>query len=87
MYANINDTAHAYDADELSVHALIKTRVNGKIIETTYGRLLFNEIVPEELGYINETLKKGVLKRILSDSYEILGPDATAVLVNKIKDF
>lgn len=56
-------------------------------METTYGRLLFNEIVPTELGFINDTLKKGVLKKILSDSYEILGPDETAKLVNRIKDF
>jgi hypothetical protein len=32
--------------------------VNGEIIDTTYGRLLFNDIVPKELGYVNEVLKK-----------------------------
>ena len=87
IYANIDDASHAYDADELSVHALVKVRVNGEIIETTYGRLLFNEIVPSDLGYINETLKKSVLKRILSESYELLGPPRTAAFVNEIKDF
>lgn len=87
IYASIDDASHAYDAGELSVHALIKVRVNGSIIETTYGRLLFNEIVPVELGFINETLKKSVLKRILSESYELLWPAATAVFVNDIKDF
>ncbi|MCD5375453.1 DNA-directed RNA polymerase subunit beta' [Candidatus Gracilibacteria bacterium] len=87
MYASIDDAGHAYDADELSVHALVKVRVKGEIMETTYGRLLFNEIVPVELGFINETLKKSVLKRILSESYELLGPAATAVFVNDIKDF
>jgi len=87
IYASIDDASHAYDAGELSVHALIKVRVNGSVVETTYGRLLFNEIVPEELGFINETLKKWVLKRILSDSYELLGPARTAELVNEIKDF
>jgi len=62
-------------------------RLEGKMIETTYGRLLFNEIVPQELGYINETLKKGVLKRILSESFELFGSAKTAVFVNNIKDF
>jgi DNA-directed RNA polymerase subunit beta' len=87
MFASIDDASHAYDADELSVHALVSVRVNGEVMKTTYGRLLFNEIVPTELGFINETLKKGVLKRILSQSYELLGPAKTAVLVNEIKDF
>jgi len=62
-------------------------RLEGKMIETTYGRLLFNEIVPQGLGYINETLKKGVLKRILSESFELFGSAKTAVFVNNIKDF
>ncbi len=87
MYASIEDTSHAHDAGELAFHALVKVRVNGEVIETTYGRLLFNEIVPVELGYINETLKKSVLKRILSESYELLWPAKTAVFVNHIKDF
>jgi DNA-directed RNA polymerase subunit beta' len=40
--------------------------------DTTYGRLLFNEIVPEELGFINETLKKKAIQKILSESFEKL---------------
>ena len=87
FFAGIDDVSHAYDADALSIHAMVKVRVNGEVIETTYGRLLFNEIVPSELGFINETLKKGVLKRILSESYELLWPAETAILVDKIKDF
>jgi DNA-directed RNA polymerase subunit beta' len=86
-YASIIDASHAYDAGSLSVHALIKVRLEGKMVETTYGRLLFNEIVPKELGFINETLKKGVLKRILSESFELFGSAKTAVFVNNIKDF
>ena len=58
IYASMDDVSHAIDAGELSYHALIKVRIEGKIIETTYGRLLFDKIVPVELGYINETLKK-----------------------------
>jgi DNA-directed RNA polymerase subunit beta' len=58
IYKDINDAEKAYEADELSPNALIRVRVNGEIIETSYGRLLFNQIVPQELGFINETLKK-----------------------------
>lgn len=87
IYADIKDVSHAYDAGELSILALIKVRLNGEIIETTYGRLLFNQIVPQELGFINETLKKGVLKRILAESYELLGAGETALFVDRIKDF
>jgi len=49
LFANLDDVSHAHDAGELSIHALVKVRIDGEVIETTYGRLLFNEIVPEEL--------------------------------------
>lgn len=87
LFSSIQDVSHSYDAGATDMRSLIKVRVNGEVIETTYGRLLFNEIVPEELGYINETLKKGVLKRILSESFEKMWPEVTATFVDSIKDF
>lgn len=57
----------------ISLHTPIKLRINGEIFETTYGRFLFNEILPEELRYVNETVGKGVAKKILSRSFDILG--------------
>lgn len=87
LFSWIQDVSYAYDAERLDIRALIKVRLNWEIVETTYGRLLFNEIVPEWLGYINEALKKWVLKRILSESFEILWAEITAVFVDKIKNF
>ncbi|MDD3646179.1 MAG: DNA-directed RNA polymerase subunit beta' [Candidatus Gracilibacteria bacterium] len=87
VFSSIIDAGHAYEAKAVDIKALIKVRVNGKVIETTYGRLLFNEIVPSELGFINESLKKGVLKRILAESFEKLGEEQTALFVDRIKDF
>ncbi|MCH2188408.1 DNA-directed RNA polymerase subunit beta' [Candidatus Gracilibacteria bacterium] len=87
VFKDLNDVAQSYYADEVDFKAPIKVRMNGEIIETSYGRLLFNEIVPSELGFINEPLKKGALKRILSESFEILGSEKTALFVDAIKNF
>ena len=87
IFKDINDVAQAFAANVVGMKALIKVRVNGQVVDTTYGRLLFNEIVPAELGFINETLKKWVLKRLLSDSFEILGGEETANFVDAIKNF
>ncbi len=86
-YTGINDALKAQAAGVLSPRALVKVRVDGTVVETTLGRLLFNQIVPEELGFINETLTKGALKRILSESYEEVGSEETARFVDRIKDF
>nr|MDD3720450.1 DNA-directed RNA polymerase subunit beta' [Candidatus Gracilibacteria bacterium] len=87
IYSSITDVSYAYDAGVLDIRSPIKVRVNGEIIETNYGRLLFNQIVPKNLGFINEVLKKGVLKRLLSRCFEELGQEETAVFVDKIKAF
>lgn len=87
IFKDLNDVANAYDADIIGMKSPIKVRIKWEIIDTCYGRLLFNEIVPAGLGFINEKLTKGVLKRILSQSFEELGGETTAKLVNDIKDF
>ena len=87
IYADINDAELAYEAWVLWIKAPIKVRINGKIEDTCYGRLLFNEIVPEWLGFINETLKKKALSNILSRCFEELGSDVTAKFVDDIKNF
>ena len=87
VFSSIKDVTFAYDAWAISMKALIKVRVNWEIIETTYGRLLFNEIVPKELGFVNESLKKWALKKLLARSFEELGSEKTAHFVDAIKNF
>ena len=87
VFSDINDAEAAYEAWVLGIKAPIKVRINGEIVDTCYGRLLFNEIVPEGLGFINETLNKKALNRILARSFEELGSDITAQFVDAIKNF
>ena len=87
VFSGFSDLWNAYDAWVVGIKSKIKVRLNGEIVETSYGRLLFNQIVPEGLGFINETLKKKVLGRILADSFERLGSEVTAIFVDQIKNF
>lgn len=87
VFASITDLEQAYDAGAVDLRALVKVRVDGKIIDTTFWRLLFNQIVPEGLGFVNEVLKKWVIKRLLSESFDRLGSEVTANFVDNIKNF
>jgi DNA-directed RNA polymerase subunit beta' len=86
-YGSIVDVSHAFDAGAITMRAPIKVRIDGKMQETTYGRLLFNQILPSGIAFVNETLKKSTLKKILSRSFEELGSEVTAQLVDDIKNF
>ncbi len=87
VFSSILDASYAYDSKALDIRSPIKVRVDWKIIDTNYGRLLFNQIVPNELGFINEPLKKWALKKLLSACFELLWQEETAKLVDKIKNF
>lgn len=89
VYASEEDAMAAYENGIITLHTPVKIRleIGGKpqIVDTTYGRVLFNEIIPEELGFVNETVGKGVAKKILSQSFDILGGEKTAYLADAIK--
>jgi len=87
IFANLDDVELAYEASVLWIKSPIKVRINNKLEDTCYWRLLFNEIVPDWLWFINETLRKKALQRILSKSFEELGSAVTAQFVDDIKNF
>ncbi|QGY43086.1 DNA-directed RNA polymerase subunit beta' [Maribellus comscasis] len=79
----------------IDLHAVIKLKVedvdeNGEyfkhIIETTVGRVLFNEYVPGEAGYINQLLTKKSLRTIISDVFKKSGNAVTVGFLDDIKN-
>ncbi len=85
----------AYNEEKVALHARIKVRLNlydkeGKekveIVETTVGRVLFNEVVPKEAGYINELLTKKALRDIIGKIFKLGGTKVTANFLDDIKD-
>ena len=59
----------------------------GKPFETTVGRLLFNTVLPTDYPFVNETITKKVLARIVTDCITRYGIDAVPAIVNKVKRF
>ncbi len=84
----------AYNENKVDLHAIIKVKVNdivdgqkvNHLIETTVGRVLFNEFVPEEVGYINELLTKKSLRDIIGTVLKKAGTAKTADFLDAIKD-
>ncbi|MGH7174852.1 MAG: DNA-directed RNA polymerase subunit beta' [Minisyncoccia bacterium] len=59
----------------------------GKVFETTVGRLLFNTVLPPEYPFVSDTVTKKVLSRIVNDCASRYGLDAVPGIVNKVKKF
>jgi len=57
LFADPEDLRIAYDNEDVDLQARIRMRWNGSIIETTVGRALLNDVVPEPLRFVNKELK------------------------------
>ncbi|MDA7837007.1 DNA-directed RNA polymerase subunit beta' [Salibacteraceae bacterium] len=79
----------AYNEGKLGLHSHIKVRVNNKgermIVDTSCGRVMFNQVVPEEVGYINEVLTKKSLRDIIGRVLKVCGTAKTAKFLDDIK--
>ena len=93
-FADMDEVALAYDLGKVHIHAKIKlyswtsdpAMSVGAPIETTVGRVLFNDILPEGIRFVNEVQEKGTLKALIGRAYHLLGQEVTAELADQIKD-
>lgn len=87
MFASTKEAVIAYENGKIDLHSKIKLKIkDGRIIETTVGRAIFNQIVPESLPYINEVLTKKRMEELVALSYKKLGNFVTVQFLDRLKD-
>ncbi len=85
-YADGNEVIYAYQQKLIGLRETIKVLINGKLVETSVGRILFNELLPKKLGFVNKPVKAADLKKIITDALDILDSAGIVELIDKIKD-
>jgi DNA-directed RNA polymerase subunit beta' len=88
VFANSEEVRMAHDAGQLDLHAAIKVRIDGKMEETTTGRVILYELLPEKLpfAFLNRVMNKKELRILINESYRRLGIKATVILSDRLKD-
>jgi DNA-directed RNA polymerase subunit beta' len=61
-------------------------RVNGELVDTTVGRVIFNEIVPPEIGFVNELITKKTLERLIGKVMLKIGTLHTVEFLDRLKE-
>ena len=87
LFSSRNQLITAYQNGKVSVHAIVKVRVDGNLIETTPGRLMFNLILPKEVRNYGITFGKKELKNLIAELYKRYGFEKTSKLLDDIKEF
>jgi len=87
IFLDAEDVRIAYDAGVLDEHAKIKVKIDGEYVDTTCGRVIFSEIIPEAISFsaINKALTKKELTKIIDYSYAQAGKRATVVFLDNIE--
>src|SRR5687767_13534021 len=86
LFADPEDLRVAYDNEQIDLQARIRLRWNGEVVETTVGRSLFNETVPEALRFVNTELKKKEITALVGRCYNTLGNEATVAFLDELKE-
>ncbi len=95
IFYSLEEVKIAFNEKKVDLNASIKVRANDldengkivtRIIETTVGRVLFNEVVPEEAGYINEVLTKRSLRDIIGNILKVTDVPTTGKFLDSIKN-
>ncbi len=94
-FASPEEAQMAYELGHIKLHEKIKVRMrmpqsNGgesspQLVETSVGRVIFNEVIPDKLGFYNEVIDKKKLGEIVYECYRLEGNAETAIMLDGIK--
>ena len=76
----------ALDYEKVNIRAKVKVRIDGEIIETTVGRVIFNEVLPDDIPYQNEAMGSGKLKYVVAEIIKNYEPSEAHHMLDDIKN-
>ncbi|KAF0158621.1 MAG: DNA-directed RNA polymerase subunit beta' [Syntrophaceae bacterium] len=88
IFSGPEEVRSAIDAGAIDLHARIKVRIDSELKETTAGRIILYEIIPEEISFdvINKLMNKKELANLIDYCYRLCGDKTTVLLADRLKD-
>jgi DNA-directed RNA polymerase subunit beta' len=88
LFCDSEEVIRAYDAGSLDLHARIKVRMDGALVDTTAGRILVGQHLPEKIpfSFVNTVLTKKTIAKLVGSAYRLAGTKATVILCDRLKD-
>jgi DNA-directed RNA polymerase subunit beta' len=88
VFSNMREVLVAFDHDEVGLQARIRLRVDGSLVTTTVGRVIFYQIVPKDIPFdpVNRPMGKKALTDLVNQSYLRAGKEQTVTFLDDLKD-
>ncbi|HED04765.1 MAG TPA: DNA-directed RNA polymerase subunit beta' [Candidatus Fraserbacteria bacterium] len=85
-FANLAEAERAYDEQIIDLHAPITLRLEGRLLQTTLGRVKLNQLFPEDLRDYQRVFNSSAIKKLIMQCYRRHGNDRTVQLLDDLKD-
>lgn len=85
-FYSMEEAIIAFNEKAVHMHDPVMLNYKGELIKTTMGRIIFNQYVPEEIGYVNQLLKKGTLRQIIGRVLKATSISRTSQFLDDIKN-
>jgi len=86
IFANSDEAVLAYQTGKIFLQEKIKVLMGKEIVETTVGRIIFNEVLPEGLRFINETIRASMIKSLITRAFQLYSNEEVIKLIDNLKD-
>ncbi|OGG00214.1 DNA-directed RNA polymerase subunit beta' [Candidatus Gottesmanbacteria bacterium RBG_13_37_7] len=87
IYSSEEEAIYAFQINKIEIRQPIKIYLNGMIMVTSVGRLMFNEILPTDLRFVNTSIKASTIKSLVTKAFDLYPKEEVALFIDKVKDF
>ncbi|MCH9031285.1 MAG: DNA-directed RNA polymerase subunit beta', partial [candidate division Zixibacteria bacterium] len=85
-FASENEALTAYDHGLIELHSKIQVVLKEEKLETTVGRVIFNQVIPDEMDFFNETASKSKMEKLTLDIVRKVGMERTVIFLDALKE-
>jgi len=86
IFSSPEEVIIAYNDNRIDLHAPIVVRINENMLNTTVGRVIFNDVLPKDMPFINELLTKKATEALIAQAYSKFGNYQSALMLDDLKE-
>ncbi|MCA9381830.1 DNA-directed RNA polymerase subunit beta', partial [Candidatus Dojkabacteria bacterium] len=86
VFGNESELLSSYESHQIGLRDLVTYRLNGEMIKTTTGRVMFNALLPEGFEFLNEQVDKTKIKKIIAKCLNKYDEDTVATTLDNLKE-
>ena len=86
IFSDENEAVLAHQTGRIELRQKITVRIKGEMVDTTAGRIIFNEMLPEDFDFVNEGVTSSVIKELFAKAYSTMDRKEVVKMIDSVKD-